>query len=84
MLESTTAGITGSQKSGMTLASQGAASTHLASSVFQGVRAKLSQLKMEVSKKALLVEKLQGDLKVSEAHHQDQATAAIARQQVDL
>lgn len=74
----------GSQKSGMTLASQGAASTHLASSVFQGVRAKLSQLKMEVSEKTQLIEKLQGDLKVSEAHHQDQAAAAIAHEQVHL
>ncbi|KAK9859376.1 hypothetical protein WJX84_000657 [Apatococcus fuscideae] len=71
----------GSQKSGRSLASHGGSSTHLASSVFQGVRAKLSQLKLDVSEKGQLVQKLQGNLKASEAMIQAQAAAAAARQQ---
>ena len=79
-----TSGPAGSQKSGMSLASQGASSTHLASSVFQGVRAKLTQLKAEVSEKGRLIGTLQNDLKLSEARQMDQAAAAVARQQVPL
>ncbi len=66
----------------MSTTSHGAYSTHLASSVFQSVRIKLNQFKLEVSEKGQRIQQLQEELKLSESKHMEHASASVTRQQV--
>ena len=50
--------------------------------MFQGVRAKLTQFKLEIGEKGQQIQQLREELKLAEAKHVDQAASAVARQQV--